>query len=149
MPKTLEDLEAESSAILDRDLQDPRALISGTSHLLGKALTALGKIDFENRSASTKVAILLSVRIANDLRGVSLLTKVGYGIQAASLASSIYEIAYTVAYIGADNKLAEQWLTHDQVLSTPFRNILKLTEGGLLRLDVPDSKTQALSEYQN
>lgn len=147
--KTLEELESESSAVLARELLEPRKLLNTTGNLLGRSAMALQKEDFNKRNAATRVAVILIIRLANDSRCVSLMAKMGYGMQAASLACSIYEIAYTVAYIGADDSLAEKWINHDEVLKTPFGSILKLTEGGLLKLGVPSPEKHALSEYRN
>lgn len=146
MSKTLEDVEAESHTALTPELADSRKFLSLVVELIGKSALTLRREDLAQNNSATRVAVLLGIRLINDARGVSLLARLGYGMQAAALASSIYEIAYTLAYIGADNALAEQWFDHDKVLCTPFGDILKVTKGGLSKLGIPEQK--AFTEYQ-
>jgi len=146
MSKTLEEVEAESHTALTSELADSRTFLNAVVELVGKSALSLRKEDLTQQNSATRVAVLLGIRLINDSRGVSLLARIGYGMQAAALASSIYEIAYTLAYIGADNALADQWFDHDKVLSTPFGDILKVTKGGLTKLGIPEQK--AFDEYQ-
>lgn len=146
MSKTLEEVETESHTALNSELADSRIFLNAVVELVGKSAQSLRNEDLAVQNSATRVAVLLGIRLINDARGVSLLARIGYGMQAASLASSIYEIAHTLAYIGADNALANQWFDHDKVLSTPFGDILKVTKGGLKKLGIPEQS--AFGEYQ-
>lgn len=146
---TLEELEAASSAILSETLLEPRRLLSSIADLLGQSSRALRKEDLIDSRLATRVNTLLIIRLTNDARCVSVLARMGYGLQAASVASSIYELSYTSAYIGADNELAKVWQQHEEVISAPFGSMLKLTEGALVKLGIPSAKTEAPSFYRS
>ena len=116
-------------------------------NLVGSACAALPVRQSSEVPQSCKVANTLLVRISNDLRGVTILANHGYGIQAASLAASLYESAYTVAYIGGDETLAEEWINHEDP-KKPFRDVRSLTEKGLSNLGFQTIKEQAEIEYK-
>ena len=47
------------------------------------------------------------------LRCAALLAHRGYVVQACRLVASMYEVAFTLAFIGSDDGLAQEWVDHD------------------------------------
>jgi hypothetical protein len=59
-----------------------------------------------------KVCLILGARLANGLRACSILSDLGYGLQAMGIAASLVEDAGTLAYIGSDESRAIDWAGH-------------------------------------
>jgi hypothetical protein len=60
----------------------------------------------------------------------------------------MYETAYTIAAIGSDDVLADEWINHDDPMR-PYKSARQLTREGLAKLKVPDVDTQAATESQS
>ena len=58
------------------------------------------------------VALLLMGRMANDMRAIGALARVGYGVQSCTLAASAFEVAFTFVDILTDDKKAAAWSNH-------------------------------------
>jgi hypothetical protein len=58
------------------------------------------------------VCVILAVRLANDLRACSILSRSGYGLQAMGLAATSVEVAGTLAYVGDNEERAIEWTKH-------------------------------------
>ncbi len=89
--------------------------IKGIINCLNVVSTAINMhptLDIERVDASTKVVNLLLMKCVNDLRSLWILSKKGYSIQAASLASSLYESFIQINYIGNNNGRAQEWIDH-------------------------------------
>ena len=59
----------------------------------------------------------------------------------------MYEIAFAIASIGADDALADQWITHDDPTRS-WKPARELTRDGLAKLGVPNIDTQTDVEYR-
>jgi hypothetical protein len=59
----------------------------------------------------------------------------------------MYEAAYTIAAVGSDENLANEWIDHDDP-TRAFRNVRDLTRGGLSKLGVPNVDVQTTTEYK-
>src|SRR3989441_9718548 len=107
--------EAEMRAMqkLGPNLKEHTELALAAFNLIGEMLARLPEEVFAARRQSLKVANGLLARLANDMRCVALLANRDYPIQAGALGASIYEIAFTIASIGSDDRLAQQWIDHD------------------------------------
>ncbi len=144
---SLEEREKEAMQALAAELRDHSKLADSAINLCGSSRGAMPPRRASEISKSCKVAMALLVRLSNDLRAVRILADKGYALQAVSLAASIYEVAYTVAYIGSDENLAEEWIAHDEP-TKPFRVVRLLTEQGLTKLSHPNVKQQTGIEYR-
>lgn len=103
---------------------------------------------FKEVSLAERVCVALLYRLANDLRGVQGLALQGYPLQAVSLAASMFEGAYTLAFIGADGNLAQEWADHDDPTST-FRPIKTLVRGVMQKEGVPDVEASTEAKYRD
>lgn len=141
-------VEAEQRAIdgMTTELRDNLTLCLDTFDLVGMALTAIPPRPVRELTQAFKVTSDLLIRVANNLRGVGLLAERGYALQAASLGASIYEVAYTVAFIGADENLAREWIRHEDP-TRPFRGVWDLTVGGLQALGL-DTEARRGAQYR-
>ena len=66
--------------------------------------TRVGSVDY--------VALLLFGRIANDVRAIWTLARLGYGAQACTLAASVFEHAFTFVDTIIDEEKAAKWTGH-------------------------------------
>src|SRR2546425_2186113 len=141
--------EAEMRAMqkLGPNLKEHTELALAAFNLIGEMLARLPEEVFAARRQSLKVANGLLARLANDMRCVALLANRGYPIQAGALGASIYEIAFTIASIGSDDRLAQQWIDHDNPTKT-FEDPWTLTRDGLRKLEIPDADSQTAIEYR-
>jgi hypothetical protein len=64
----------------------------------------VGSIDY--------VAPLLMGRMANDMRAIGALARLGYGVQACTLAASVLEVAFTFVDVIGDGQKAAAWSNH-------------------------------------
>ena len=106
---------------------------------VGLVLAAAPELPISQVPLCRRVATVLLVRLLNDLRAVALLALRGYALQSATLAGSMYEVAYTVAYIGSDNSKATAWVEHSDP-TQPFRRVRSLTEDVARALGVKDPR---------
>ena len=75
-------------------------------NFIADALSRLPEVRWGECSGSRKVVTTLLIRLGNDLRCASMLAIRGYPAQAAAVVATMYEVAYTVAFIGADESHA-------------------------------------------
>ena len=137
------DAEREAINIFTPILSHHIGLTQYTLNVIG---TALSLACVKNTSTSQRVVTVLMARLANDIRSASLLALKGYAVQAASLIATVYELTYTIAFIGSNDEVAKEWVKHNDV-TRPFRKVLTLTKTGLKNLSVPDPKRQVGIEY--
>ncbi len=144
--QSLEEAETEAKQILLPELEGHLKLARDFVNLIGETASLLGMRPLEQRFDSFGVTSLLIVRLANDLRCLGLLAERGYALQALTIASSIYEIGITIAYIGGDNGIAGKWLDHNKHDRMPF-NLKAATKEVFRKCAVPDPDRQAESDY--
>jgi hypothetical protein len=144
--------QAEVGAIvaLETELHDHMKLTTDAFNLIARLvpLTEIHTTPMNLLPKSLHVAVMLLVRLANDLRSVQMLAGTGYPVQALALVASMYEIAYTGAYIGNDESLAQEWLKYDDPTKL-FRDVRSLTNEALIKLDLMDRPDKADLEYRN
>jgi len=139
--------EKEAAQFLNRELDEHLLLTESAYNLIGMTISSIPEQAVENLTSSLKVAIALIIRLSNDLRGVTLLSMMGYPTQATSLVASMYEAAYTVAYIAENDELADKWIAHDDPTRF-FENIRTITIKGLTNLNADNPDKQAKNEYK-
>jgi hypothetical protein len=116
---SLEELELDASKHLNVHFPEIHTLIRDTYQHLGKVfMSGLPDSEITQTSLASRVSGVLLVRLAADLRASHLVLQSGYPHSAATIASSIYEIAWTLAYIGANDDLAEKWVDHQNEEAT-------------------------------
>jgi hypothetical protein len=144
---SLEESEAAATRILAPQLSPHNHLIERAFNLAALALESIPTQPLAKVPKSRRVAASLLVRLMNDLRSVEVLVNRGYAIQGLSLATSIYETAYTMAFIGSDETAAQRWIDHDDP-TKQFRDVWSLTRRGLMNMGAPDVEQQAKVEYR-
>lgn len=145
--ESLGESESKALEVLEKELEEHNCLGQSIFNLIGKVLNQLPAMSINEVPQSLKVAISLLTRISNDLRCVVLLANRGYSVQAASLTASLYEAAFTVAYIGNGENLAQRWIDHNDP-TRPFRDVGTITKEGLLKLGVSNAEQQTTIEYR-
>jgi hypothetical protein len=141
--------QAEQNALkaLDEELRQHGHLNLIAFDLINLCLSRLPELPIKEIPLPQKISTSLLVQLSNDLRTSSLLSLMGYPIQAATIVSSMYEIAYCIAAIGSDQTMAEKWVNHEEP-TKPFLSIKKLTIEGLRKLGHPKPEEQLKSEYR-
>jgi len=143
----LHEVEQEAARVLEPQLRDHLVLTTTAFNLVGPLLSRAASGPLESLPRSLQVAIKLLLRLANDLRCVQILSIRGYPLQAAILVASLYEVAFTIAFVGRDDDLAQAWLDHDDP-TTPFRDAWTLTRAVIVELGIPEPDAQTRKFYR-
>jgi hypothetical protein len=139
--------EQQAVTTLGAELSGHLSLTERAFNLIGAVVSSLPEIQIRDISQSRKVATVLLVRLSNDLRSAALIAVRGYALQALTLVGSMYEAAYTIAAIGSDDVLANEWINHDNPKRT-YRQVRELTREGLIKLNAPNADVQTGIEYR-
>jgi hypothetical protein len=145
--ESLAESEKAAAEALDIELERHSRLNMFAFNLICFALSRLPGKAFEETPLPQRIATSLLVQLSDDLRASSLLASMGYSVQAATIVSSMYELAYSIAAIGSDHTIAKKWVNHDDP-TRPFLSVKKLTIEGLRKLEHSDLEVQANSEYR-
>lgn len=145
--ESLAQAEKATAENLDPELRRHGELNMFAFDLISITLSRLPEVLISEIPLPQKVATSLLVQLSNDLRTSSLLAIMGYPVQAATIVSSMYEIAYCIAAIGSDLRMAEKWVKHEDP-TKPFLGVRKMTIEGLRKLRHPNPEEQATSEYR-
>jgi hypothetical protein len=148
MSETLELAENAARKVLLADLGRHAELAHQAFRLADKTVGRIAGKSLDEVPQAQKVVVALVIILANDLRAASILALSGYSTQSADIVAGMYEAAYTVAYVGADETRAQQWIEHDD----PTRSFLpakNLTEAVVGELNVSDPVQVAKLQYRN
>lgn len=72
---------------------------------------------------AAKVGLILTSRLANDVRASAVLSQVGYGLQGLVLASTVVEVVGALSYVGYDDSRASEWSAHRDFRHTYPRRV--------------------------
>lgn len=144
--EALDVAERQAVIVLSAELSSHCSVTERAFNLIGIVVSSLPELPIRDLSSSRKVATDLLIRLSNDLRSAVLVAVRGYAVQAATLVSSMYEAAYTIAALGSDDVLADQWINHDDPIR-PFKRVRDLTRDGLAKLGIPNLDEQTATEY--
>lgn len=141
--------EHEALEALKDEMKDHDQLASEMYDLIGWTVALVPERPIAQVPLAERVCLTLMSRISDDLRCASNLARVGYSLQALTMASSIYEGAFTIAYVGNSEEIASAWRDHEDPIQ-PFRSVRDLTMGGLrtLGLESPELEAQVEIEYR-
>jgi hypothetical protein len=143
------DVEAAAASALGAQIGDHVRLCQRTFELISAVLKALPERRAVDTPLAWRVGVGLLIKISNDLRAVALLAARGYPVQAATVASSLYESAVTLAYIGRDDTLAKAWARHGtQDPLNSFKGVWSMTQAAVRGLNVPDADARAEALYR-
>jgi len=145
MSPTLDEREQQAFAALKPELEDHFHLAREATQLVLECSSAVHVDDFLSVPLARRACLSLMIRIANDLRCAALLALRGYPLQAATLVASIFEVSFTIGYIGADEALAAEWIEHRDP-TQPFRHATVLVKRVLER--EPDAGGQDFLENE-
>jgi len=127
---------AESSArdYISRYLGPAVTLVDQTVSLYDRSLDAIA--EHARPGAAAKVGVILTSRLANDIRVCSLSAQLGYGIQALALGATIFEIVGALCHVGDSESRAIEWAKHADVRHTYPRKVEEGIEAALRSLGV-------------
>ena len=111
-------------------------LIERMDSLYDRAINAIA--DHPRPGAATKVGLILSTRLANDLRVCSLTSQLGYGLQALVLAGTVVELVGALSYVGDSDSRAVSWAEHTDRRHTYPPKVVDGIEATLSALGISD-----------
>lgn len=151
-PKTrvepMEEAEAAAAIAMGHSLPEHFRLADGVLNLINAVIGAAPEVPMRQVPLSRLVVTGLLVRIANDLRCVTMSALGGYALQAASLVASTYEVACAAVVIHSSDDLARTWLDHEDPtnLPAPFNSVPEMTRKAL-RLLMRDAPEDQLTQH--
>ena len=102
--------EAGAKEYLAKRLQPLFALAESLGSVYDNVLDAVA--DHPKPGEPTRVGLILTARLANDIRICSMASQLGYGLQALSLCSVIIEVVGSLSYVGDSKTRAAAWAAH-------------------------------------
>jgi len=111
-------------------------LIEPMESLYDRAVNAIA--DHPIPGAAAKVGLILTTRLANDLRVCSLAGQLGYGLQALVLAGTVVELVGSLSYVGGSDSRAVTWAEHTDRRHTYPRKVVDGIEATLTALGIAD-----------
>ncbi len=145
--QSLDSTEKQVVEQLGPHLLEHQVLATDAFNLIGTLLAQVPEAPMNTLPKALHVAVKLMLRLSNDLRSVQILTSTGYPIQALAIAASMCEVAFTVAWIGADETRAQVWLDHDDPTRS-LRDFRTMMRDALAALGIPDPEAQTQVEYR-
>jgi hypothetical protein len=127
-------MPTDELSIVEREAQAHREIVKAfpTLENFGNQVVQLGELILENQSPiavkelelrkSDLVCRYLFLRIMTDIFAIFKLAFSGYSLQATTLASSSFETAFMIIYVGDDNIKAEEWLNN----KNPFKSVVSV-----------------------
>lgn len=85
-------------------------LVEHMDSLYDRATNAIA--EHPQPGAAAKVGLILTTRLANDLRVCALTSQLGYGLQALVLAGTVVELVGSLSYVGESDSRAVKWAEH-------------------------------------
>lgn len=131
-------LTAESHARcqIEQRLGPLVTLADKTDSLFERAINA--HVENARPTAAAKVCLILTARLANDLRVCSIVGRLGYGLQAFGLAATVVELVGALSYIGDSDERACAWAEHTDQRKTYPPGVSDGIDAALAALGVTD-----------
>jgi hypothetical protein len=145
--ETLQEAENRAMKQLGEKLRLHLALAVDAFNLISLLLLQVSPAPMNSLPKSWHVAIKLLLRLSNDLRCVELVAARGYPLQACTIAASMCEIAFGIAWVDANEERAQVWLKHDDPKEAPL-DVRSMMREGLANLGVSDPEAQTKIEYR-
>ncbi len=141
---TLADREREVGTRMAPSIGEYSAISARVHNLFVRCANGLAGKEL---SASASVMLLATARVLGDLRVCQWAAAHGYALQAAAVAATVHELAYSAAYIGDSDERAEAWLTHEnEKKQYPESGHLSVLQAVMPRLGVTQAHAQ--QEYK-
>lgn len=113
--------ESSQNGLYIKKLQPQLDLNKKAVTIIRELLDSFSTTSGSDMRASHLAALHLMIKLYNDISTVYILTYGGFTIQAMTIASSAFEAAYTIGFIGEDNDKANKWLAHSKEYHCPWK----------------------------
>ena len=143
---SIKEEEARAAEILLPQIVDHLNHAATTWNLINQLNVSFDDLAFESMPESLLVRLVLNGRIADDLRAIQHLSSMGYCEQSCTVAASVFEVAHTAVFIGADDDLAIEWIEFGD-LKQNFRQVKFLVRATAARLNPDDVDGAIKREY--
>ncbi|MDN4618424.1 hypothetical protein QCD85_09970 [Paenibacillus sp. PsM32] len=117
--QTISEGEDSNELYLQKELEPYIKGLIKCMEVVGMAVEAHPPIKLSQTSSSLKVVQTLLIKSTNDIRSLWILGAKGYSIQAATIASSLFESSIMINYIGDNDDLANEWIKHTNPAGLP------------------------------
>jgi hypothetical protein len=144
--QSLESAEKLAAEQLEPHLREHQALATNAFNLIAALLAQVPEAPINQLPKALHVANKLMLRLSNDLRSVQILASKGYPVQALTVAASVCEVAYTVAWIGGDEARAQTWLDHE-IPTRTVQDLRTMIRHARTVLQSPDPEGDTKREY--
>lgn len=124
---TIDEGEYLAEKFLKKPLEPYVEGLKLTISLLIETLTITPAQDYRELRSSFLVSNSLLIKCINDLRALWQLGSKGYPIQAATIASSLYETSFTIGAIADDDDRADNWIEHSKLTKVPLDTKVSVT----------------------
>jgi hypothetical protein len=128
--------ELAASSQLEIRLGPLLSLAGQLDSLFERSMKAIA--DFPRPGPAAKVGLILTGRLANDLRACSLLSQLGYGLQGLVQASTVVEVVGALSYVFCDDSRAIEWAKHKDFRHTFPRRVADGIAATLDKMGIPD-----------
>ncbi|CAH1216178.1 hypothetical protein [Paenibacillus sp. JJ-223] len=127
---TIDEGEYLNEITLKKDLEPYVFGIKLAINVVIEAFLIPPEIEITKIRSSRLVSQTLIIKIINDLRTLLIIGTKGYPIQAATIASSLYETSYMLGLLGDDDELSDRWIEHSDPasMSNVIESINKMTK---------------------
>ena len=143
---SIEEEETRAAEILRPQIVDHLNHAAAACNLINQLNASFDGLEFESLPENLLVRLVLNARIADDLRAMQHLSSMGYCEQSCTIVASVFEVAHTGAFIGADDELAVEWRDFDD-LTRNFRTVYSLVRATAARLNPDDIDGATKGEY--
>ena len=143
---SVEEEEQAAKACLLPELRRHLELATRMYNVIWRVLASFDDTNLRDLSIPLRVRQVLLARLADDLRAVGHLCVLGYGVQACTVAASIFEIAHMIVFIGNDKGRANEWTRHNDPVHS-FKNTREMVQENFRSLGSPDPNANYRHEY--
>ncbi len=103
-------VEPRAQDLISKRLMPLVTLIDQVNSLFDRGINAIA--DHPQPGAAAKVGLMLTSRLANDIRVCSLTSYLGYGLQALGFSATVLEVVGALAFVGCSDSRAVGWAEH-------------------------------------
>ena len=140
--------ETEAVRLLDHELRPYLAAIVQCIQGIEHFVVELAALENERPLLAHRVQLALLTQLAHHLRSMTILAPFGYPLPTATLAASVFEIGFAIAYVKLDENRAETWASHDNPVAG-FKPVAELVEAVVAEAPTDTPSGQATNLYRN
>lgn len=147
--------ERQVRTVLRPQIKDALTLCRSASKVI--RAQAAHFVNSETSRPYERVLAILCARVADDLRAIHDLVGRGQIPQAMTLGATVFELAYSIGYVGISDDRAQRWLNHSDMRHLPWLTKESMAEtvqralrsSGRRKVDREQQRYQALCAFKH